>query len=159
MTPPDLLSSTELVVAQDYGQFYLHTALEDDLELNLKLLEEADDGIAQWGGFVLVLSPHQNNFEMRLTIEIWSSPADDDLNAWEEAFEVHLDVGEFGLAYESPTLSVVQLPVPPGSYHALLTGRGFVANGWPGSTKPGDSWRLRLWPSPGPARPARLKAY
>jgi hypothetical protein len=153
-------SADDLVVALDYGQFYLRTT-EEDPELAVDLLDEAHDadGIAQQGGLVVVESPHQNNFEMPLRVEVWTAPPDGDIEEWEEAYEVHLDVGDDGLTYESPTLGITPLPVPPGSYHVIITGRGFVGYGWPGSTTPGDSWRIRLWPSDGPSRPTRLRSY
>jgi hypothetical protein len=40
----------------------------------------------------------------------------------------------------------VWFDVPTGSYAVLVSGRGFVARGWPGSTTPGDVWRVQLWP-------------
>jgi hypothetical protein len=157
MSSAELSSSEDLVVGLDHGQFYLRTS-EEDPELAVDLLGD-DEGIAQQGGLVVVESPHQNNFEMPLRLEVWTGQPDDDLDDWEEAFEVHLDVGGDGLMYESPTLNVVSLSVPPGSYHAIISGRGFVGHGWPGSTTPGDSWRIRLWPSAGPGRPRRLREY
>jgi hypothetical protein len=155
-----LVASQDFVVELDYGQFYLHTA-RNEAELPLAVLERAQDGdgIAQDGGLVVILSPHQNNFDMPLRVEVWDSAPPDDLEEWEEAFEAHLDVNQYGLVFESPTLDFIDLAVPPGSYYALITGRGFVAHGWPGSTEPGDHWRLRLWPSGGPARAGRLRAY
>ncbi|HEY1485286.1 MAG TPA: hypothetical protein VGF84_04220 [Micromonosporaceae bacterium] len=54
-------------------------------------------------------------------------------------------------------MNSVGCSVPPGRYRILVCGRGFVASGWPGSTTPGDSWRVRLWPEHGdvPARRVR----
>ena len=31
--------------------------------------------------------------------------------------------------------------------------------GWPGSTTPGDEWRLQLWSASDPIRPRRLRAW
>lgn len=146
------------MVALDYGTFNLYTS-EDGLENDLQALEASADGIGIAVGVVSVSSPHQNNFAMPLQVEVWSGDPPSDLDEWQEAFELHLDVGEYGLVYGSPTMDYVPLPVLPGSYHALITGRGFVAIGWPGSTTPGDSWRIRVWPSSGPSRPARLREY
>lgn len=148
-----------LLVALDYGQFYLNTA-DNDPELPVTLLEQAQDGdgIAQTDGLVVVESPHQNNFAMPLTVEVWDAQPADDLDQWQEAFEAHLDVTD-KLVYESPTVDVSEIDVPPGSYHALITGRGFVAHGWPGDTEPGDEWRVRLWPSTGPETARRLRAF
>jgi 8-oxo-dGTP pyrophosphatase MutT (NUDIX family) len=117
------------------------------------------DGIAQVPGTLVVLSPHQNNFEMPLRVEVWDGPPPDDTAEWPEAFEAHLEIDPHGLSYNSPTMTTVSLGVPPGRYHTLITGRGFVAHGWPGSTTPGDSWRLRLWPSASPQPPRRLSAW
>src|SRR5689334_13667120 len=127
-----LSSSEDLILSLDYSVFYLRTG-EEDPDLAVDLLGEGD-GIAQRGGLVVVTSPHQNNFEMPLRVEVWTGRPEDDLEMWEEAFEVHLDVGDDGLLYESPTVDIVSLPVRRGSYHALITGRGFVDIGWPGST-------------------------
>ncbi len=160
MSEPTVVSHQEFVVALDYGQFSLETrATDPDLMIDLLDKALAGAGIAQHDGLVIVLSPHQNNFEMALTLEVWDAPAPGDLAEWEEAFDVHLDVSAEGIYFESPTLEGTQLPVPAGSYHAVITGRGFVGFGWPGSTTPGDVWRIRLWPSDGPATPARLRAY
>lgn len=148
------------MVALDYGQFYLHTR-EDEPELAVTLFEQAQDGdgIAQADGLLVVESPHQNNFEMPLGVEIWDARPDDDLPEWEEVFEAHLDVGEAGLTFESPTVDLTDIEVGPGSYHVLITGRGFVSRGWPGSTEPGDQWRIRLWPSDTQLPPRRLKRW
>lgn len=157
MPGAELSLSEDLVVSLDYSQFYLQTD-DEDVELVVDLLG-SEPGIAQQGGLVVVESPHQNNFEMPLRVEVWTGPPVDDLDEWEEAFEVHLSVGDDGLRYASPTCEMVSLSVPTGSYHAIIAGRGFVGHGWPGSTTPGDSWRIRLWPSPGPERPSRLRGY
>lgn len=126
----------------------------------MELLGEALDGegIAQAGGTVVVLSPHQNNFDLRLLVERWEREPPGDLNEWDEAFEFALEVGESGLAFGSPTMAREDLRVPSGSYRGLLTGRGFVQRGWPGSTEPGDQWRLRLAPAAAEQAPARRLA-
>lgn len=159
MTSPRLVHHRELVVALDYGQFYLHTA-DNDPEFAVALVELAQDadGIAQADGLLVMESPHQNNFEMPLTVEVWDHEPADDLDEWQEAFEAHLHVSN-QLVYESPTVDLTEIDVPPGSYHALITGRGFVANGWPGSTEPGDEWRVRLWPTSDAVRARRLKRW
>jgi hypothetical protein len=160
VTDANLVLRQDLVVALDYGQFYLHT-LENDPDFAVTLLEQAQDadGIAQADGLLVVESPHQNNFEMPLAVEIWDSVPAEDLSEWEEAFEALLVVGDSGLTYESPTVELTQIVVSPGSYHALITGRGFVARGWPGSTEPGDQWRIRLCPSDEPIAARRLKRW
>jgi hypothetical protein len=161
--PPEVL---ELTVALDYGQFYLigrRAQHPSDADLMLQLLDTAINGpgIASSDGneVVVVLSPHQNNFAMPLRVELWATQPPDDLDAWQEAFLTGLAVGEEGLAYESPTMEGATIPVPPGRYAARITGRGFVNRGWPGSTTPGDSWRVQLWPASGPMLARRLRSW
>jgi hypothetical protein len=96
---------------------------------------------------------------MALRLEVWSGPPEDDLDDWQEAFDLHLDVDGYSVDYESPTFARTPLPVPPGSYRTLITGRGFLVRDRLGSTTPGDVWRLRLWPGGGPAEPRRLRRF
>jgi hypothetical protein len=166
MTPTSPSEVHELTVALDYGQFYLvgqrsqHASGEDPI---LQLLDNAikGGGIASSAGneVVVVLSPHQNNFAMGLRVERWAAQPPDDLDQWQEAFLTGLAVGAEGLAYESPTLPGATIPVPPGRYSAWIAGRGFVNQGWPGSTTPGDEWRVQLWPAFGPIPAWRLRAW
>jgi hypothetical protein len=155
-----LLEAHDLIMALDYGQFSIATAYDDDVN-PVAVLDRAlaDDGIAQEGPLATLLSPHQNNFEMPLRVEVWSAEPPDDATEWPEAFELHLEVGEEGVYVDSPTLGGHRVPVPPGSFRALVTGRGFVARGWPGSTTPGDAWRIRLWPADVAVSPRRLRAW
>lgn len=129
-----LLTAHDYIVALDDGQFWLSSCLcpEEDYPLDDlpelawdelgDLLQEATqgDGIAQipveftFSGTLLVLSPHQNNFEMPLRVEVWE-PAPDDIAEWPEAFETHLDVDPHRLKYGSTTMSTARLDVPPGT--------------------------------------------
>lgn len=147
-------------MALDYGQFYLHS-VRSDLDDVLAAVDIAleGDGIAQRGGVLVVISPHQNNFEMPLLIERWSGEPPPDLDDWQVAYAAHLAVGDDGIYYETPTLDGVDIAVPAGAYRALITGRGFVGHGWPGSTKPGDVWRIQLWPSSDRIEPIRLREF
>jgi hypothetical protein len=155
----------DLTVALDYGQFYLSGSPTDDgvTDALVRLVEAAANGqgIAGTEGneFVVVISPHQNNFAMRLRVEVWPAEPPGDLDDWQEAFLTGLMIGPGGLDYESPTLERVTIPVPPGRYAVRITGRGFVNHGWPGSTTPGDEWRLQLWPTADPIRPRRLRGW
>jgi hypothetical protein len=166
MTPESPSEVLELTVALDYGQFYLvgrRVQHPSDADLTLQLLDTAIDGpgIASSGSneVVVVLSPHQNNFAMRLRVERWAAQPPDDLEDWQEAFLTGRLVGQEGLAYESPTMEGATIPVPPGRYAARIAGRGFVNRGWPGSTTPGDAWRVQLWPASGPIPARRLRSW
>jgi hypothetical protein len=151
----------DLVVELDYGVFALQGDTEVDTDGHVTLTDEATagPGIATDGRSMLVLSPHQNNCAMPLRVEVWDSPAPDDLSDWEEAFEASLQVGPDGLLYCSPTTFPHMVPVPAGRYRTRIAGRGFVARGWPGSTRPGDEWRIQLWPSADTSVPRHLKAW
>jgi len=139
----DLTAAHDLVVAMDYGQFLLRGGPSAYLSDDQALLEVAQgEGVASDGNTVLVLSPHQNNFDMPLRVEVWGGAPADDLDAWEEVFEATLEVESDGaLRYDSPTLTGVECAVAPGRYRVRVAGRGIIASGWPGSTTPGDSWR------------------
>lgn len=180
MADPHLLTAKDYVAPYDHGQFWLYSCLcpEEDYaldeppvpdydalgELNYRELRR-DEGIWQSpaesssSSTLVVLSPHQTNLERPLRLEIWNGPPPDDTADWPEAFEAHLDVDPHGLYYTSPMMAAVKLHVPPGAYHALITGRGFIARGNPGVPHPGDSWRIRLWASPGSQAPRRLSAW
>jgi hypothetical protein len=56
-------------------------------------------------------------------------------------------------------LSGANLEVPPGAYAIRIAGRGFVNFGWPGSTEPGDQWRIQLWPHQQTITPKQLRAW
>lgn len=153
----------DLTVALDYGQFYLYSAPTEesasaDISETVETAIDAD-GIAQSQDLTVILSPHQNNFEMKLRVEQWPAPPGDDLDSWQEAFEAVLDVDDRGLTYVDVGGRSCHVPVPPGRYLARVTGRGFVARGWPGSTKPGDHWRIQLWPTQTWEPPRRLAKW
>ncbi|MFD4432410.1 hypothetical protein [Nocardia sp. NPDC058497] len=139
-----------LELALDYGQFVLHGG-EGEEEAELSLLEAAlADGPSVGDGHtVVVLSPHQNNFEMPLAVQVWAArpPADD--ADWQQISEARLHIGEYGLNISSPVDTWEAAPVPQGDYIVDIAGAGFVGYGWPGTTTPGDHWRIRLWPDDG----------
>ncbi|CAI7973397.1 conserved hypothetical protein [Frankia sp. Hr75.2] len=149
-----------LTVAMDHGQFYLCTGFWDGLDVVSTVHRAiAGDGIAQDGPLLVVLSPHQNNFAMSLRSERWTDEPPNDLADWQEAFHASLDVDDFGLHWMSTTVGEATLEAPPGQYVIRIAGRGFVQRGWPGSTTPGDVWRLQLWPCVRGPKPARLKSW
>lgn len=135
-------------VALDYGQFTLVGGAFEDGWDSSPLLEQAGEApVAGDGQLLLVLSPHQNSFELDLTVEVWGTEPPTDSDDWEQVVRGWLDVEDDRLRYESPTMEIEAFDVPSGRYAVEASGRGFVAYGWPGSTTPGDVWRVRLWPS------------
>lgn len=170
-----LITARDYIAPYDHHDFWLTSCLcpEEDYQLDdlpavdmhalpeLSMRAYRSGGIAQisardnFSGTILVLSPHQTNFEMPLRVETWDGLPPDDTREWSEAFEAHLDVDPHGLLYSS-TPGTFSLDVPPGGYHTVITGRGFIVRGNTGVPAPGDNWRIRLWPSPGPQAPRRL---
>ncbi|MCX5043530.1 hypothetical protein OG921_10155 [Aldersonia sp. NBC_00410] len=145
------VSEIPVTLAMDYGQFCLDGGLGDpDTELALLDRAMADQPSAGNGTMLLVLCPHQNNFHMPVTVQVWGSRPPADRAEWQQVSEGRLDIDDSGiLSLSSPTAEAVQVEVPPGRYAVDVSGRGFVSYGWPGSTRPGDVWRVRLWPSDG----------
>lgn len=83
MTEARLISRQELVVELDYGQFYLSTTGVGPDRVPEVLGQALDGaGVAQTDGVVVVVSPHQNNFEMPLAVEVWDARPDEDLDRW-----------------------------------------------------------------------------
>lgn len=145
-----LLAASEFVVEMDYGQFSISNGLDD--EDPLQLLHEAmrNPPSASNGRTVVALSPHQNNFATHFDVEIWSGEALDDGELWEQVSQEQFSVGSAATIYiDSPTMNGTAVSIETGNYVVEISGRGFVNYGWPGSTQPGDSWRLRFWPDSG----------
>lgn len=177
MADARLLAAQDHVVALEYHQFFLSSCLcaEEDYSLDIAAVDAmhdndllqratAGDGIAQdpvdytFSGTLLVLSPQEYSSEMPLRVELWDGPPPDDTADWPEAVEAHLDVDPHGLWYTTFGRAA-RLDVPPGGYHALITGRGFIAYGSVGADAPDVTWRIRLWPSPGPQAARRLSEW
>lgn len=151
-----------MIVALDYGQFTLcggPGCTADYMELLDEALGGPDIAACGHDHVVLVCSPHQNNFHMPLRIEVWDNRPPDDHDEWEEEFESSLTIEGGVLRYDSPTLESAYCDIPDDHYGVLVCGRGFVNRGWPGSTTPGDSWRVRLWPAPGSLPTRRIKTW
>lgn len=147
-----MVSAQSLTLWMDYGQFYIHGGCGDvDDAFELVDAAMANHPAAGDGNTVVVLCPHQNNFEMPVRVEVWNVRPDDDRDDWQQVSESPLRVGpNASLYYDSPTgTDFDPIPVSEGNYVIEVSGRGFVNYGWPGTTTPGDEWRFRLWPDNG----------
>lgn len=156
MIDAELTDTVIVTHALDYGQFLLG----GDLFVSdaPALLAEAQEHppSASDGRSIMVMSPHQNNFEMRVVVETWTRQPPRDDESWEQVSVERLSIGaEQVLLIESPTLEPADVSLPAGEYWVEISGRGFVNYGWPGSTAPGDDWRLRIWPASEPAADVR----
>ncbi|WP_433520805.1 hypothetical protein ACQPZ2_25830 [Nocardia pseudovaccinii] len=135
----------------DYGQFCIDGGLGDpDTEPDLLDRALAQRPCAGDGTALLVLSPHQNNFEMSIAVQVWDGRPPNDRDDWQQVCEGRLRVDSGGaLSISSIDMWADPCPIPSGDYLIEVSGRGFVNYGWPGTTTPGDIWRIRLWPDDG----------
>lgn len=145
------ISEQAVVLAMDYGQFSISGGLGDfDDELELLEQAQAAQPSAGNGNALVVLSPHQNNFEMPIAVQVWDGRPPADRDQWQQVSEGRIQVSEAGqIMIASPATGEVYCEVPEGDYLIEVSGRGFVNYGWPGTTTPGDVWRIRLWPNDG----------
>ena len=160
--PPQPRRVYDLVVRLDYGQFALIGGYSSAAEDPMELLERAIAGqrIASNELVIIVLSPHQNNFQMPLRVEVWDHRPPDDQANWEEVCESGLTVTAGEVRYESAHINdVPAIAMPNGRYAVRICGRGFVNNGWPGSITPGDRWRIQLWPGVDTPLDRRIKLW
>ena len=149
----------------DFNQLYfLSGYLKEGIEPTARdnLVEKAHDadGIATDGNEIVILSPHQHNFNMQLTVELWENKPEDDLELWQEAFAANIVIVEDTFIYSSVTYDEErEFEIPSGYYNLLIAGRDFVGCGWAESTCPGDKWRVQLWSTQEPAKCRRLKKW
>jgi hypothetical protein len=151
----------DLVVPLDHGQFGIYGGYRPHVDyMDLLAKAQSGPGLASYECGVVILSPHQNNFRMPLRIEVWHQRPPDDGDSWEEIAECRLAVEAGELRYESPAAAGTAVcQVPNGQYALRVCGRGFVNRGWPGSTEPGDAWRVQLWPTVDEFADRRIKAW
>lgn len=145
------LATYSLRVAVDGAQFLVRgSELEDNFDD--VLLSRATQAPPSHSDTVsmLVPTPHQNNFDTAVDVEVWDQRPEDDRAQWGQVSEgpVTVDSSEV-LQIDSPMSNPATCAVPAGRYVVEVSGRGFITYGWPGSTEPGDVWRLRLWPDDG----------
>lgn len=159
MSSASQISEQAVVLAMDYGQFSLSGGLGDfEDELELLAQAQAAQPCAGDGNALVVLSPHQNNFEMPIAVQVWDGRPPADRDEWQQVCEERLRISEVGqMMIASPTTGEAFCEVPEGDYLIEVSGRGFVNYGWPGTTTPGDVWRIRLWPNDGAdPKPAQM---
>lgn len=143
----------------DHGQFYLGGGL-GHLDDEYPLLQQALSAPphAGDGRTVVVLSPHQSNFHMPVTVQVLLSRPVPDPTMWQQICQDRLEIGEAGTFSIDTTIGTndVSCPVDPDRYLVEVSGRGFVRYQWQGD-EPADTWRIRLWPDDGiPPIPATL---
>ncbi|WP_156757632.1 hypothetical protein [Actinokineospora pegani] len=157
--------AVDLDVEVNHGQIYIYGAAPWADDPNSDAVLRALDDARQSGRFVGVsdglvdlVSPAQWNFHAPMRVEVWplEPPADDD--AWDQVVDVDLDVPDGRVWFEgSGGRDPIPCDVPPGTYRARVSGRGYaeVADGAEGL----DSYRLRLWPRDGDTGPRSRKVW
>ncbi len=162
-SPPTCTARERLHLAYDNGYFCMlagpHTARRSDLEAAIALVRSTALRLVQGPGYLIMLSPHQINVSTTVTVETWDEPAPEDTCDWQEVCEASIELDGRGIEFYSPP-AVARLPAPPpGRYTVRVAGRGFHAQGWPGTTTPGDTWRLQFWPAAAAAPPRRIATW
>lgn len=170
----------DLKVFLEYGQFYLEPGLADDdpywepVDDTSETLQQAlgwngteytahDDApsIAQGRYSTVVTTPHRDNFDMDLRVEMLDGPAVDDSADWQEIFEATVAAGPTGIWYHTPTLDSTRLEIPVGIYRLRISGRDFLRPVWvdDGSVGYDDKYRFQFWPETQPIASIRLKRW
>ncbi len=158
----------ELDVESDYGQIYIYDAeaatwgdddTEDDNPLSRALVDASDSRrfVGYDSGLVDVLAPSQYNWKAPMRIEVSGEPPPLDVDGWDHVVEVPLPLPSGRIAFEvSGGGTPIETNVPPNTYRARLSGRGYVV-GAAGEIEGHESYRLQLWPAK--EAPPRLVKY
>lgn len=157
----NLASRTDISLMMDYGQIYfLGGGGTFEGEWHEFVDQAIADGLVTSDGHnLVVLSPHQNNFDLQMTVELWTSPPAADDDDWQIVVHETIKISD------DQTLTIDSAPgghaqrvaIPTGSYRIDIAASGFKTAGSPGSTTPGDRWRVRLWPSDDSETPANKR--
>ncbi|WP_328402338.1 hypothetical protein [Nocardia sp. NBC_00403] len=104
----------------DYGQFLISGGAGDEDDRSdyyeVELLDQAmaSRPCAADGITVLVLSPHQNNFAMPVTVQVWDARPPADHNSWQQVCESRLQIGEVATRVGTQPVGQVNLiRIPP----------------------------------------------
>jgi len=154
----------EFSFVYDYGQVYLYDAAAAESVDFIAALDDSTRtgltvGVA--GALVDLLMPLQWNFAAPLVFEVADSEPELDVDEWDHVVEFGLQLPSGRLLLEgSGGSGELEIDVPPGTYRARWSGRGFPP---PGEYVPGessfDSYRLELWAAAGNEPPREVKRW
>lgn len=160
----------------DYGQVHLEPSpwtgpvypethpwagnpVQEFVDDGVEVLDRAfATGIAQGRYLTVFITPAHDISPMSLEVELWDGRPSNDLPGWPEVFEAAVVTGVDGMSWTSPTMAGVVIPVPAGTYRAIIAGRGFLQSTEDTLTRP-DNYRLQLWPCDKVIPPRRLSAW
>jgi hypothetical protein len=147
----------ELTIESDYGQIYIYDpetqvgewdAIRDEHDSPLfRAMDDARDSrrfVGYDSGLVDVLTPSQYNWTAPMRVEVGEAAPPLDADGWDHVVEVPLPVPSGTLCFEASGGSTpIETQVPPGTYRARFSGRGYVAG--VGEIEGHESYRLQLW--------------
>jgi hypothetical protein len=118
---------------------------------------DSDRFVGVQPGLIDVLTPGQWNFSTPMRLEVWSAEPADDRDGWDNEIDADFDVPDGAITFQaSGGGPATPTTVPPGSYRARVSGRGFREPGHAGAD--GDD-SYRLWPRHRPVAPALRKRW
>lgn len=148
----------DLQVESDYGQFYMYDPetqvpvvlpgndAEDALLLALDEADESRRFLGYRHGLVVFLTPSQYNWRASMRVEVSDRQPASDADEWDHVVESPLPVPSGRLLFQAGGGGTpIETEIPPGTYRARLSGRGFVAG--VGEIEGHESYRLQLWPA------------
>lgn len=112
----------------DYGQFYVIGSADNSEDLPDVVDRAIDNGLyaITAGGNIVVLNPHQYNFEMRVDVELFDRPKHSDRADWQVVIDESTTIDDRGELLISSATSTSDIPISiaPGSYHIEISRRG-----------------------------------
>jgi hypothetical protein len=153
----NLLLARDLQVEADYGQIYIY----DPQTQVVEGMDELDDD--QWQlasedaydsrrfvgydkSLVSVITPSQFNWKVPLRLEVSDAPPALDAVDWDHIVEVPLPTPSGTLCFQaSGGGEPIETTIPPGTYRARFSGRGYTAE--VGEIEGHETYRLQLWPA------------
>jgi hypothetical protein len=146
----------ELTVESDYGQIYIYDPRtqadvdwsEDDNPFERAMADAHDSRrfVGYAHGLVDVSTPSQYNWKAPMRVEVSDAAPPLDVDVWDHVAEVPLPVPSGTLVFEASGGGIpIETQIPPGTYRARFSGRGYVAGA--GEIEGHESYRLELWPA------------
>jgi hypothetical protein len=163
----NLLLARDLQVEADYGQIYIYDpetqVVEEIGELDDPWQRASDDAydsrrfVGYDRSLVSVVTPSQFNWKAPLRLEVNDKAPALDAEDWDHIVEVPLPTPSGTLCLQaSGGGEPVETTIPPGTYRARFSGRGYSAE--VGEIEGHETYRLQLWLAE-ESEPALLKYW
>ena len=149
----ELRMSASVTLSIEYSHFTVADEQLDDLAAGTEALDGAlasPARVAAVRNVLVVLSPVADTYDTPVAVEVWSARPPADAVGWDH--EVELDLlapsGRLMVGTGTAYPDIVE-GIEPGAYRLLVSGGRF--DPFPAGSDTEQHFRLRLWPSPGPA--------